>query len=350
MYFDKEHAMSGEESAWQAGEESDKKDQGNLFPAVRGIVREITKEAEAAIAFREAALKPEESCAQEEKPSRKIFRGQDERLIKLSRESFADFAICNDLDGELSFAGNSDLGAIKMYAKTEIGTSRNGSNQDGVYVNPLLRTIAGGDGMGRPGFGDLASAFALLNTHLSARESLNAIASRGLEKQFSECGIRWDDRDPPGTTFGFARERNKEGENWIEGFTIGDYRAYVIDITNRRTLFVSKDQSWVQNELDAGRLTKEEAAMHAYRHIVTNAISVDERYQREANFFHISIPEGAKVITILCSDGISRVIEPEEMFRLTIKYGGTVGEVLVEEATLFNPSGDNVSVCVMISG
>lgn len=88
---------------------------------------------------------------------------------------------------------------------------------------------------------------------------------------------------------------------------VGDSRIYTIKQDVRQ---LTRDQSYVQREIDMGRMTEEEALQSNKRSILLQCIGVEERvlpdfysgeYKKDTNF-------------LLCSDGFIHVITKEELF------------------------------------
>ncbi len=78
---------------------------------------------------------------------------------------------------------------------------------------------------------------------------------------------------------------------------VGDSRIYLIHGSSARQM--TKDQTWCQEEMDAGRLTEEQAAMHPKRHVLTNALG-----SREGLFIDVQTGKAKKGRRfLLCSDG-----------------------------------------------
>ena len=123
---------------------------------------------------------------------------------------------------------------------------------------------------------------------------------------------------------------------------VGDSRAYLRRANVLRRL--TRDHSWVEEQVRAGRLTADAARRHPWRNIVTRAVSGADDLEIELS--QVSLEAGDRVL--LCSDGLSSVVAEAEMDRL---LGAdlplaAVCDVLVEHA---NAAGgpDNVTVVVV---
>ena len=88
---------------------------------------------------------------------------------------------------------------------------------------------------------------------------------------------------------------------------IGDSRAYCF---SDRTYQLTKDQSYVQREIDMGRMTPEEAETCPKRNVLLQCIGASEYI--EPAFYNGSMVSGQ--IFMLCSDGFRHAITDEEMY------------------------------------
>ena len=80
-------------------------------------------------------------------------------------------------------------------------------------------------------------------------------------------------------------------------YQIGDSRAYLLK--KGELLQVTKDQTFVQREIDLGNLTPEEALRHPKRHALVSALGVSPEYVMESYPGELSPGD----CLLLCSDG-----------------------------------------------
>lgn len=99
-----------------------------------------------------------------------------------------------------------------------------------------------------------------------------------------------------------------EGRYYI--INIGDSRVY--RFKDQEIAQLTKDQTFVQNEIDKGRMTPEEAKGHPQRNVLLQCVGASE----------VIIPEfehgdcGTDEVYMLCSDGFRHVIAEEEFVKL----------------------------------
>ncbi len=203
-------------------------------------------------------------------------------------------------------------------AATDVGAVRQG-NEDAYLVAPPAFVVA--DGMGGHEHGEVASGFAVEEfRHLADREydaasgaeaiaaTLRAVQQRiaGYDAAHSQ-GTR---RLGAGTTAVAALLVEDDGvHRWLLA-NVGDSRAY--RFTGGTLHQVSVDHSVVQELIDAGRITVGDAADHPDRHVITRALGGD--VSGVADYFLLPLPSAERLL--LCSDGVSGMIEDTEIARI----------------------------------
>jgi serine/threonine protein phosphatase PrpC len=88
---------------------------------------------------------------------------------------------------------------------------------------------------------------------------------------------------------------------------LGDSRIY--RFSRGRLIRVSVDHSLVQELVDAGEITEEEAGVHPQRHIVTRALGGPDRPQPD--YFVLPLPDAERIL--LCSDGVTEMLPDDEL-------------------------------------
>jgi protein phosphatase len=88
---------------------------------------------------------------------------------------------------------------------------------------------------------------------------------------------------------------------------VGDSRCYIIN--ENETLQVTKDHSQVQELLDAGLITAEEARSHPLRSVITRVVGYFPDVGLD--IYHVALYEGDNVLC--CSDGLGDMAPVEEI-------------------------------------
>ena len=146
-------------------------------------------------------------------------------------------------------------------------------------------------------------------------------------------------RDPAfhklGSTFTGAAIQN----GVLEFVQIGDSRAYLL--RGDKIKQISKDQTLVQQLVDIGQISAEEAERHPYKHVLIQALGTETGVNPATGRIHLRRGD----VVLLCSDGLSNKLEEEDL-RQTIHAAETLAQAcerLVNEA---NARGgeDNITV------
>ena len=119
---------------------------------------------------------------------------------------------------------------------------------------------------------------------------------------------------------------------------VGDSRIYRLrrGVTEQLT----RDQTWCQQELDAGRLTAEEAAVHPMRHALISTLGVEAQYQLQRESGTVSPGDAF----LLCSDGFYQEFDPAVWKKIDDP------QKLLEQACAQikeGPAGDNLSAVLL---
>lgn len=88
---------------------------------------------------------------------------------------------------------------------------------------------------------------------------------------------------------------------------VGDSRCYHVCADSVRQ--VTRDHSLVQEMVDAGYITAEEAEHHPRKNIITRALGISDDVH--ADFFDVDMGEGDKLL--LCSDGLTNHVSSDEL-------------------------------------
>lgn len=123
---------------------------------------------------------------------------------------------------------------------------------------------------------------------------------------------------------------------------IGDSRCY--HIRENGITQVTKDHSLVEDMIDRGEILREDAKRHPNKNYITRALGTET--STRCDLFGVDLQEGEYLL--LCTDGLSNLINPQEML-FELIYGGDsegAAERLLEIA-LSRGAPDNVTVVVL---
>jgi protein phosphatase len=246
--------------------------------------------------------------------------------------------------GKLTFVGQTDTGRVREH------------NEDTIAADPDAGLLVLADGMGGYNAGEVASGIAVKTiTNLVreglAREDLAAVdRSTGLtrpsivlrdaitraNKIIYQTARSQAECEGMGTTVVAALFY----DNRISIAHVGDSRLY--RQRGSQIAQVTMDHSLLQELVDRGFYSPEEAQRAANKNYVTRALGVEPQVEVEVQ----EQPVDKGDIFILCSDGLSDMVEDEDI-RLTIStFGANLDTVAKQLIQLANENGgrDNVSV------
>ena len=230
-------------------------------------------------------------------------------------------------------------GFISWGSRSDVGLVR-GHNEDSFLLRAPLFAVC--DGMGGHAAGEVASSLAVDtigrnapgtadDTLLGAAiEAANLTVINGAENGIGKPGM--------GCT---ASAVLIEGNKMAVGH-VGDSRVYLL---RRGTLVrVTHDHSYVEELVDSGQITADEARVHPSRSIITRALGSDpEMY---ADHFSLEVANGDRII--VCSDGLSSMISDADIESVAVSAASAqqAADNLVASALTAGGS-DNVTVIVV---
>ena len=227
-------------------------------------------------------------------------------------------------------------------SRTDVGCVRD-HNEDSLVVAPPLFVVA--DGMGGHAAGEVASEIAVnviaerAPEHPDANELGRAV--QAANHAILKAAHEGRGREGMGTTCTAAM---LEGERLVIA-QVGDSRAYLLHKGKIQQL--TRDHSWLQQQLDFGLITAQQAAVSTQRNLVTRALGVARSVRVEVNEHALQSGD----LLLLCSDGLSEMLHADELCAMADSNAPLQGkaERLVEAA---NHQGgrDNISVLLVQVG
>jgi protein phosphatase len=97
---------------------------------------------------------------------------------------------------------------------------------------------------------------------------------------------------------------------------VGDSRAYLISRRYHAISQITTDHSLVEELVEYGAITKEEARVHPKKNIITRAIGTEPEV--EPDYFEFTLQTSD--VLLMCSDGLSNTITDEELLDYTAQY------------------------------
>lgn len=231
---------------------------------------------------------------------------------------------------------------LSWAAQTDRGRRRAG-NEDSYVVTPPLFAVA--DGMGGHSAGDLASAAVVERLAEAVTGDFGSIIQleRGLAAATDDIiEIAGDSEIGVGTTVTGAVLVLLDGDPYFAVFNIGDSRVYAFE--RNELVQVTTDHSVVQELVDAGALTKEEAEHHPDSNIITRAVGFGAA--PIADYRMVPVRPGVRLL--ICSDGLTKEVG-ESRLRLHLAAGLSSAETAgaLVDAALAAGGRDNITTVVV---
>lgn len=242
-----------------------------------------------------------------------------------------------------------------FFASTDCGRVRS-NNEDAVSIDAQAQIAVLADGMGGYSAGEVASSMAVTLIHAEMRAwlmqsdepPLGNDIRRALEicvdnanQAIYSAALTHGEYAGMGTTLvvGVLSE-----DKLVLGH-VGDSRCYRWRAGVLKQL--TRDHSWLQEQLDAGLLTPQQAAVSPNRNLVTRALGVEPTVLVEINEFRMEPHD----LLLMCSDGLSEMLQPDEIAAL-VSADETLEEKTTRLIAAANANGgrDNISVLLVQAG
>ncbi|WP_302893191.1 Stp1/IreP family PP2C-type Ser/Thr phosphatase [Actinomadura luzonensis] len=231
--------------------------------------------------------------------------------------------------------------ALRYAARSDVGLLREG-NEDSAYASGRLLAVA--DGMGGHAHGEVASSVAI-----AAMASLEEVPKGGDLLNAIEAAVRDANRklhemvgrDPSLKGMGTTLTAMLWNGTQVALVHVGDSRAYLL---RRGELYqITHDHTLVQQLVDDGRITPEEAATHPQRSILLRALDGSGEVDPDLTLREAQVGDRY----LLCSDGLSGVVSAETL-HATLTNIDDPEEVVRQLIDLANRGGgpDNIT-CVL---
>lgn len=241
---------------------------------------------------------------------------------------------------------------INVFSKTDIGRVRK-VNQDAVKTEVISDNLAWSvvcDGMGGQAGGDIASNIAVimiskfLSDNLSELKTSDEIKSVIYEAVSSANQAIYlkSEKDKNLKNMGTTVIVCVVSMNKLYVAHMGDSRAYLI--SDDEITQITTDHSMVQEMLDNGKLTIEEARNHPQKNIITRALGVNPEIKLEYNT--LDIKKGNIILS--CTDGLTNTVEEQDIYNICKKCNNkeeAVGKLISKGNK--NGGNDNITVSLI---
>jgi protein phosphatase len=249
-----------------------------------------------------------------------------------------------------AFAGGSDVGRERAH------------NEDAILVDPERKLVVLADGMGGYQAGEVASQLAVdVVREESADLSISdselgridpdtgmSVAMRQLRSAIEKannriCSVARGKEELNGMGTTIVAARFYDGRVGIAH--VGDSRCYRFRDHSLEQL--TRDHSYVQDQLEKGLISEEDAKNSPQKNLITRALGIDAIAEADVQEFRTRPGD----IYLLCSDGLSDLVNPEALLThlSTERPPGDYTKRLIDAANA-NGGRDNISVIIVRVG
>ena len=231
----------------------------------------------------------------------------------------------------LSWACASDVGRVRP------------ANEDSFVASIPIFAVA--DGMGGHHAGDVASDAVVRSLsqlspkRLATRDDIAEALADSVE---TLRDVLPEEHQGAGTTVTGAALVDESGDTRWAIFNIGDSRVYAC--IGEEFLQVTTDHSIVQQLVDSGQISKDEAEYHPHANVITRAVGLMDAPIPD----YVLMPVVAGTRLLICSDGLTKELT-DIGIRHFMENGGSPRETVDEliRVALENSGRDNVTAIVI---
>lgn len=241
---------------------------------------------------------------------------------------------------------------FEYYSQTDPGLIRE-NNEDSVALDAVGNVAVLADGMGGYNAGEVASAMATSFIHAELgrwiAEGGHEAHVRELKRAMEICVDNANrsifnaaNANPLYAGMGTTLVMGVfQGARAMIGH-VGDSRCY--RLRGQTLQQVTRDHSLLQEQIDAGLISPEQAQYATHKNLVTRALGVEDTVLLEVNEFRVEDGD----LYLFCSDGLSDMVSDERIATILMEDASLelMGRTLVEAA---NEGGgrDNISVILV---
>ncbi len=247
--------------------------------------------------------------------------------------------------------------ALEVVTATDPGMVRS-HNEDSIAADRGMGLAVLADGMGGYNAGEVASgiAVAMLTSELRqalesrrvnvADESGTPLAAALIKDSAGKANAaiyQAAKSQPQYAGMGTTLVAALFYDNYVAVGHIGDSRLYRL----RGDSFeqITRDHSLLQEQIDSGMISKEQARYSQNKNLVTRAVGIDPEVETEIHTYEVEPGD----IYLLCSDGLSDMVEDEDIHNTLSMLRANLSLAAKQLVQLANDNGgrDNISVILV---
>jgi serine/threonine protein phosphatase PrpC len=243
--------------------------------------------------------------------------------------------------------------SFEFFCATDTGRARN-NNEDSVAVDETSALIVLADGMGGYNAGEVASGMAtsFIKTELGRwlQEASTSASDSDVRRAMDICVDNANraifnaaNSNPQYAGMGTTLVVGVFREGRLLMGHVGDSRGY--RLRGGRLAQITHDHSLLQEQIDAGLISPEQAKHAQHKNLVTRALGIDPSVEPEIHEY----PTKPGDIYLLCSDGLCDMVDDEDIGMAVQALGANLNLAAQQLVQMANDNGgrDNVSVILV---
>jgi len=249
-------------------------------------------------------------------------------------------------------------GKIEFVCQTDVGQVRD-HNEDFLSSDDSLGLAVLADGMGGLNAGEVASSMSVhllmdaLRSYLDGSSEIESeldpeensiplpvqVVKQAIENTNSAV-FHVSQTQPQCKGMGTTIVVSLFYDNKLAIGHIGDSRVY--RFRNNKMKQITKDHSFVQELIDKGLFSKDEARASNKKNVVTRALGVAPAVEAEVHEYKVKVGD----LYLMCSDGLTDLVRDVDIESTLRELGGNMGEAASHLINVANASGgkDNISI------
>lgn len=247
--------------------------------------------------------------------------------------------------------------ALEIVSQTHPGRVR-AHNEDSVSCEPSCGLVVLADGMGGYNAGEVASGItvSVLTTEIKhslqserpedkseADEDVAVVLLRDNVQKANASIFHAAQSQPQYAGMGTTVVAGLFYDNHVAVAHVGDSRMYRL----RGETFeaITRDHSLLQEQIDSGMISKEDARLSRNKNLVTRAVGIDSQVATEVHVHEVEVGD----IYLLCSDGLNDMVEDDNIGGALIALRSNLTLAADQLIKMANDNGgrDNVSVILV---
>lgn len=244
--------------------------------------------------------------------------------------------------------------AIEIVSQTNAGMVRS-HNEDSVVYDASCGLVVLADGMGGYNAGEVASGIAVSVLSTGIKHGLESMRPESRNERGEEIGVvllrehvqkanasiyNASVSQPQYSGMGTTIVAGLFYDNRLAVAHVGDSRMY--RLRGETLEAITRDHSLLQEQIDSGMISKEEARVSRNKNLVTRAVGIEANVEPEIHVHEVQVGD----IYLLCSDGLNDMVEDEDISATLqiLRANPPLAAARLIEMANDNGGRDNVSV------